>query len=127
VRGGFSLFLNRPFSRKEAILLSMASKLSHRLVAVLAVAGVFSLAGCSEVYTRDDFKAKVDGKSMDDVRAEIGKPVQAQQDAAGTTVWVYERRTIDIENKNKRDNRTVLVFTAPAPGGKSMVSEVRFE
>jgi hypothetical protein len=97
------------------------------LAAVLALTGIVALAGCAEIHTRDDFTAKVDGKSMDDVRSVIGKPMKVDEGEAGAVVWTYARRTIDIENKNKRDERTVLVFTAPASNGGTRVSEVRFE
>jgi len=106
---------------------SMARKSRQRLAVVLALAGIVAVAGCAEIYTRDDFTARVDGKSMEDVRTLIGKPLQVDQGEAGTVMWTYERRTIDIENKNKMDKRTVLVFTAPASNDGTKVREVRFE
>jgi hypothetical protein len=106
---------------------AMAWKSRHRLAAVVALAGIVAVAGCTEIHTRDDFTAKVDGKSMQDVRAVIGKPLTVDEGEAGSVMWTYERRTIDIENKNKRDARTVVVFTAPASDGGGTVSQVRFE
>ena len=95
--------------------------------AVLAIAGILAITGCAETFTREDFTGKVNGKSMQDVRSEIGKPAKVDADEAGTVRWTYERRTIDIENKNKWDERAVVVFTAPASGSEATVSEVRFE
>jgi hypothetical protein len=106
---------------------SMSWNSRHKLATVLALAGVVALAGCAEVSTRDDFTAKVDGKSMKDVRAAVGKPSKVDEAEAGTVMWTYERRTLDIENKNKRDDRTILVFTTPAADDAAKVSEVRFE
>ena len=106
---------------------SILWKSRHKAAAVLALAGVFALAGCAEIYTRDDFTARVDGKSMEDVRATVGKPAKVDDGEAGVVVWTYERRTVDIENKNKRDSRSVLVFTTPASDDGARVSEVRFE
>ncbi len=100
---------------------------SRRLVKVLALAGLVALGGCAEIYTRDDFTTRVDGKSMEDVRAIVGKPLKVDEDEVGVVMWTYERRTIDIENKNKRDKRTVLVFTNTVSDDGARVSEVRFE
>ncbi len=99
----------------------------HTLAVGLALAGLLSLGGCAEIYTRDDFTTKVDGKSMEDVRAIVGKPLKVDEDEVGVVMWTYERRTIDIENKNKRDKRTVLVFTNTVSDDGARVSEVRFE
>ena len=106
---------------------SMFWKTGHRLAAVLALAGAVALGGCTEIYTRDDFTTKVDGKSMEDVRAAVGKPLKVEEAEAGVVMWTYERRTVDIENKNKLDKRTVLVFTTPGVADGAKVSEVRFE
>src|SRR4051794_33996763 len=102
-------------------------KSRHRLPAVLALAGLVALAGCAEVYTRDDFTAKVNGRSMADVRAAVGKPLNVEEGEAGAVIWTYAQRTIDIDNKNKLDKRTVLVFSASASADSGKVSEVRFE
>ena len=109
------------------MILSMAWRPWRRIALVLAFAGIMAIAGCAEIYTRDDFRANVDGKSMEDVRTMIGKPLRVDAGEAGEVKWTYERRTIDIENKNRRDERTVVVFTASAPDGGATVSEVRFE
>ena len=106
---------------------AMTRKSPRGWAAILAFAGILAMTGCAESYTREDFTGKVNGKSMQDVRSEIGKPVKVDEDEAGVVKWTYERRTIDIENKNKWDERTVVVFTAPASGREPMVSEVRFE
>ena len=107
--------------------LSISCKSRHTLAAVMALTGVMALAGCAEIHTREDFTAKVDGKSMQDVRAVVGKPLKVDDSEAGRVMWIYERRTINIENKNKLDPRTVLVFTAPIADDGGRVSEVRFE
>ena len=106
---------------------SMLWKSRRMPAVVLTLAGVVALAGCAEIYTRDDFTSRVDGKSMEAVRAAVGTPVKVDEGEAGSVMWTYERRTIDIENKNKRDKRTVLVFTTSTTDGGGQVSEVRFE
>jgi hypothetical protein len=108
-------------------MFTIAWRPRRKLAPVLALVGIVALAGCAEIYTRDDFRAKVDGKSMEDVRTVIGKPSKVDEGEAGAVMWTYEQRTIDIEQKNKRDERTVLVFTERAAGDGARVSEVRFE
>jgi hypothetical protein len=118
---------SQAFNRVSSTENAMFSwKRRHQLATVFALVGSVALAGCAEIYTRDDFTAKVTGKSMEDVRSAVGKPLKVDEGKAGAVTWTYEGRTIDIENKNSRDNRAILVFTTPADG-QPRVSEVRFE
>lgn len=63
---------------------------------------------------------------MEQVRKTVGNPKHVVEGEAGEVMWTYERRAIDIDNGNKRDDRTVIVFGAPSHGSGT-VTEVRFE
>ena len=95
------------------------------IVAAAALAASFVLAGCSGVSSRDDFAARVKDKSEQEVKKEIGTPAAVDSSKPDRVTWTYTSRTFNLENKNKVDPKTVVVFT-PA-GGKLKVAEVVFE
>ena len=92
--------------------------------AAVAVAALM-LTACSELMSRSDFEARVRDKAEHEVRKDIGKP--AEVDTSGDGVkWVYVKRTFNIEDGNKFDKRTVVVFS-PAHDGNLKAREVHFE
>ena len=83
------------------------------------------LSACSELMSREDFEARVKEKPEHEVRKDIGKP--AEVDHAGNAVkWIYVKRTFNIEDANKFDNRTIVVFS-PSHDGSLKAREVHFE
>jgi hypothetical protein len=102
--------------------MSFITRLS-RAAAVAAAA--LMLTACAERMSRSDFEARVMDRAEHEVRKEIGKP--AGVDTAGDAVkWVYVKRTFNIDDGNKFDNRTIVVFS-PARDGSLTAREVRFE
>lgn len=95
------------------------------VVVAAAFAASFAVAGCSGVSSRDDFAARIKDKSEQEVAKEIGKPASVDASKPDRVVWTYTSRTFNLENKNKVDPKTVVVFT-PA-GGKLKVAEVVYE
>lgn len=94
-------------------------------VAVLAVVGV-SLAACGEMYSRGDFEALVKYKSEEEVSAKIGKPSDIDRSKPDQVRWTYTSRTFSIENANKRDTRTIVIF-GRASDGALRAADVVFE
>jgi hypothetical protein len=92
--------------------------------AILAVCLVF--AGCSERMNREDFATQLKGKTEQEVLKNAGKPNTVDDKTGTRHVWTYTSRTFDVNNKNKFDDRTVVIFT-PSAEGKMVVAEVKFE
>jgi hypothetical protein len=93
-------------------------------IAMVSIAALV-LGGCSELMSRGDFEARVKEKREHEVRKDIGKPTEV--DNAGNAVrWVYVKRTFNIEDANKFDNRTIVVFS-PSHDGSLKAREVHFE
>lgn len=98
-----------------------------RAVAAAGVLAVsFALAGCSGVTNRDDFATLVKDKSEQEVAKQIGKPSTVDNSKPDRVTWTYTSRTFNIENQNKVDPTTVVVFSRTAQDGKLKVSEVVF-
>lgn len=93
--------------------------------AVLAAS--FVLGGCGEIYNRDDFATRVKDKSEQEVVKEIGKPSIVDKSTPARVSWTYTSRTFSIENQNKVDAKTVVVFSPASSDGKLKVTEVLFE
>ncbi|HEX2825795.1 MAG TPA: hypothetical protein VHP37_05575 [Burkholderiales bacterium] len=92
--------------------------------AAIAVA-TLTLIACSELMSRSDFEARVKEKAEHEVRKDIGKP--AAVDSTGDLVkWTYVNRTFNIDDANKFDARTVVVFS-PSHDGSLKAREIHFE
>jgi hypothetical protein len=84
------------------------------------------LSACSERTNREDFTSLIKGKTEQEVRKNAGKPDSVDETNNGRHVWTYNSRTFDIQQQNKLDARTVVIFT-PSPEGKWVVAGVKFE
>lgn len=51
--------------------------------------------GPTRTYSREDFKALVDGKTEQEVEDALGKPARIEQDGP-TSHWYYEKRTVGV-------------------------------
>jgi hypothetical protein len=87
----------------------------------------FVLAGCSGVSSRDDFAARVKDKSEQEVTKAIGKPAAVDNSRPERVTWTYTSRTFNLENKNKVDQKTVVVFGPMSKDGKLKVLDVMYE
>jgi outer membrane protein assembly factor BamE (lipoprotein component of BamABCDE complex) len=92
--------------------------------AVLALCLVFS--ACAQKINRDDFATLLKSKTEEDVLKNMGKPSAVDNQTAERHLWTYNERTFDVNNHNKVDDKTVVIFT-PSADGKMVVAEVKFE
>ena len=84
------------------------------------------LGACSERMNRDDFAMVIKGKTEPEVLKNAGKPASVEEPSKDRHVWTYKDRTFDVQNQNKFDAKTVVIFS-PSAEGKMVVSEVKFE
>jgi len=96
------------------------------IAAALAAAATIALAGCGDLYSRETFTSSVMHKSPDEVRKNIGKPIAEDQSNPAQLTWVYENVTFDVENKNKRDPKAMVIFGPKDASGRQSVTEVKF-
>jgi hypothetical protein len=101
--------------------------LSARIAVVMLTAASLALAGCSEMLSREDFAAKVKDKSDKEVAKQIGKPASVAEVAPDQVAWTYNERTFNIEQGNKFDSKTVVVFNKGAADGQLRAVDVKFE
>jgi outer membrane protein assembly factor BamE (lipoprotein component of BamABCDE complex) len=92
--------------------------------ALLAVCLV--LGACSERTNREDFATLLKGKTEQEVLKVAGKPATIDDKSDQLHVWTYTSRTFDVENKNKFDAKTVVIFS-PSAEGKMVVTQMRYE
>ena len=92
----------------------------------LALAACLVLGACSERTNRDDFASLIKGKTEQEVLKNAGKPSKVEEPSNSRHVWTYTSRTFDVQNGNKLDSKTIVIF-APSPEGTMVVAEVKFE
>lgn len=98
-----------------------------RTATAAAILGVcLAFGACSEKMNRDDFAQQLKGKTEQEVLKNAGKPNTRDDTKADRHVWTYTARTFDVQNQNKFDAKTVVIFS-PSTEGKMVVAEVLFE
>jgi hypothetical protein len=85
-----------------------------------------ALGACSERTNREDFASLIKGKTEQEVRKNAGKPDSVDETKKDRHVWTYNSRTFDVQQQNKLDAKTIVIFT-PSTEGKMVVAEVKFE
>jgi hypothetical protein len=98
-----------------------------RFAAAALVASSVFLAGCSEMLSRTDFTARIKDKSDTEVAKLIGKPAAVDASAPDRVTWVYNSRTFNVDDSNKFDSKTIVVFSKTAADGKLVATDIRFE
>jgi hypothetical protein len=93
---------------------------------VLAIAMQFT-AGCGEFFGRDDFTGYVMNKTAEEVVAKVGKPATVDDSSPERVIWTYKSITYDLQDHNKKDASTLVIFRRDAPGGRMKVAEVKFQ
>jgi hypothetical protein len=81
---------------------------------LVASACVALLAACGVTYSREDFTKAVVGHSEQVVTTAVGKPSAVREDAAEHATWVYKHQTFDLNNQNRMDSETTVIFEGPA-------------
>ena len=109
------------------MFVALKSRIPARMAVVAFAAASFLLAGCSEMMSREDFAARVKDKSDAEVTKAIGKPAAVDASQADRVTWVYNSKTFNIEDKNKFDTKSIVVFSKAAPDGKLKATDVSFE
>lgn len=106
----------------------MSVSLNSRFTSsVVAMALAFAFAGCSEMLSRDDFIARVKDKSDTEVAQLVGKPAAVDSNSPDQVTWTYKSKTFNIQEGNKFDPKTVVVFSKAASDGKLKATDVRFD
>ena len=86
-----------------------------------------ALTACSEMLSREDFAARVKDKTDVEVKQEVGKPAAIDEIAPDQVAWTYNSRTFNVEERNKFDTKTVVVFSKAGTDGKLKAVDVKFE
>ena len=92
----------------------------------VTLAVCFALGACSEKINREDFATQLKGKTEQEVLKNAGAPTSKDEARKDRHVWTYTSRTFDVQNNNKFDAKTIVIFT-PSAEGKMVVAEVKFE
>jgi hypothetical protein len=61
------------------------------------------------------------------VKQEVGTPAVINEIAPDQVAWTYNSRTFNIEERNKFDTKTVVVFSKAGTDGKLRAVDVKFE
>ncbi len=102
----------------------MKSKVAS--VVVAATLGV-ALSACSEMLSREDFAARVKDKSDREVAKSIGKPTQVDTSGTDQVTWIYNSKTFNVEERNKFDSKSMVVFSKTPTDGTLKAVDVKFE
>lgn len=106
---------------------AFSSRLPRVLGAVTLAVAMLAVTGCGEFYGRDDFKGYVMSKSDAEVVKKIGKPAAVNDSDPKRVTWTYNSVTYDVDNQNKKDSRTLVIFSRDPQNGKMAVVDVQFE
>jgi hypothetical protein len=82
------------------------------------------LTACGNTYSRDDFTTAAMGKSEQEITTQFGKPAEVDESNPEHVVWVYKRETFNLQDQNKIDSKTIVIFDGPA--GSRHVAKVDF-
>ena len=106
----------------------MSGRMNSKVASVV-IAGVLAVAlsACSEMLSREDFAARVKDKTDVEVKQEVGKPAAIDEIGPDQVAWTYNSRTFNIEERNKFDTKTVVVFSKTPADGKLKAVDVKFE
>jgi hypothetical protein len=103
------------------------SGLARAFGAIVLVIAMQFMAGCGEFFARDDFTGYVMNKTEKEVVAKVGKPATVDDSSPQRVVWTYKSITYDLQDHNKKDAKTLVIFRRDAPGAPLRVAEVKFE
>jgi hypothetical protein len=101
--------------------------MARALGAIVLVIAVQFMSGCGQFFGRDDFTGYVMNKTAAEVTAKVGKPATVDDSTPERVIWTYQSITYDLQDHNKKDARTLVIFRRDAPGGQLKVAEVKFE
>jgi len=97
----------------------------NRLTQFLATAALLSLAACNADYPRGQFAGYVVNHSEDEILSQVGKPVEIDNTNPDRPIWVYKKKTFNVDDYNRLDDST-LVYMKKGPSGKLVGQDVSF-
>jgi hypothetical protein len=83
------------------------------------------LAGCNSDYPRGQFSGYVIGKTEDQIIAQVGKPVEVDNSNPNSPIWIYKKKTFNVDDRNTVDDKT-LVYMKKGPDGKLVGDDTMF-
>ena len=83
------------------------------------------LAGCNSDYPRGQFSGYVIGKTEDQIIAQVGKPNEIDSSNPASPVWIYKKKTFNVDDRNLVDEKT-LVYLKKGPDGKLVGDDTMF-
>ena len=101
--------------------------MARAFAAIVLVIAMQFMAGCGEFFGREDFTGYVMNKTEKEVVAKVGKPATVDDSSPQRVVWTYKSITYDLQDHNKKDAKTLVIFRRDAPGAPLRVAEVKFE
>lgn len=99
----------------------------RKLLITLSVAPMLMLAACGEVLVHEEFEKAVMNKSGSEVTERLGKPTTVDGNNPSRVTWTYFSKTIDVDNGNKRDSKTILTLEPDATTQALKVVKVAYE
>ena len=98
----------------------------NRLFQVIAVAAaLLMLAGCKSDYPRGQFHGYVVNHTEDEIRAQVGKPDDVDNSNPDRPIWVYYKKTFNVDDYNRVDEKT-LVYMKKNETGKLVGQDTSF-
>jgi len=101
--------------------------MARAFAAIVLVIAMQFMAGCGEFFGREDFTGYVMNKTEKEVVAKVGKPATVDDSSPERVIWTYKLITYDLQDHNKKDGSTLVIFRRDAPGGTLRVAEVKFQ
>jgi len=100
----------------------------NRVLQCFAVmAAMLVLGGCGNSdYPRGQFSGYVINHTEDEIVSQVGKPHSVDNSSPDRPVWVYNKKTFDVDNYNKVDDQ-VLVFMKKGTDGKLVGQDTSFK
>lgn len=95
--------------RRFVALLALVAISCNKTAPTTSQPPVVQPAPARQTMTRADFRAKVEGKTKDQVREAVGRPSRTSETSPGKTTWMYNRFTVDPET-GKTDGSAWVEF-----------------
>lgn len=98
----------------------------NRFLQFFAVmAAMLVLAGCKSDYPRGQFSGYVINHTEDEILSQVGKPDEVDNANPDRPIWVYKKKTFNVDDYNKVDD-TTLVYMKKGPSGKLVGQDTSF-
>lgn len=99
---------------------------SKRLLQILAVAvAMTTLIGCKSDYPRGQFSGYVINHTEEEIVSQVGKPDEVDGSNPDRPIWVYHKKTFNVDDYNRLDDKT-LVYMKKNEAGKLVGQDTSF-